>query len=151
MLRRAGPGDHDLIAGLWSAPSNAQWIEPPEPGEIADAIGGGLAFLWDGPQGVTGFATLITWVPRVFGLSALVSTQPGTGEALLRAVLAEVFGPLDGHRIGFDVTSDNARALRLYDRLGFQKEGLIRECWLRPDGSWADCYLLGLLKREWRP
>lgn len=151
MLRRAGPDDHDLIEGLWLAPANAQWIEPPEPGEIADAIAHDLAFLWNGPQGVTGFATVITWVPRVFGLSALASTRPGTGEVLLRAVLAQVFGPLDGHRIGFDVTSDNARALRLYERLGFQKEGLIRECWLRPDGSWADCYLLGLLKREWQP
>jgi RimJ/RimL family protein N-acetyltransferase len=43
------------------------------------------------------------------------------------------------------------RALRLYESLGFQREGLIRECWRRPDGAWVDCFLLGLLQREWRP
>ncbi len=66
-------------------------------------------------------------------------------------MLATVFGPRGGHRIGFDVTVDNTRALRLYDRLGFRREGHIRECWLRPDGQWVDCLLLGLLAREWRP
>ena len=92
----------------------------------------------------------VAWVPQVYGLSALVSTQAGQGEPLLRAVLARVFGPLQGHRIGFDVTVDNARALRLYERLGFQREGHIRECWKRPGGDWVDCYLMGLLAREWQ-
>ena len=151
MLRLAGAADHDLIESLWLAPTNAQWIEPPEDGEIAGAIGRGEAFLWDTGGVVAGFATVMTWVPDVYGLSALVSTRPGQGEPLLRAVLAQVFGPLKGHRIGLDVTVDNERALRLYDRLGFQREGHIRECWKRPDGNWVDCYLMGLLAREWKP
>ena len=79
------------------------------------------------------------------------TARPGQGEPLLRAVLARVFGQLRGHRIGFDVTVDNERALRLYERLGFQREGHIRECWKRPDGNWVDCYLMGLLAREWKP
>ena len=39
----------------------------------------------------------------------------------------------------------------LLERLGFQREGHIRECWKRPGGDWVDCYLLGLLAREWKP
>ena len=151
MLRLARAADHDLIESLWLAPTNAQWIEPPEEDEIAGAISRGEAFLWDQGGEVAGFATMMTWVPQVYGLSALVSTEPGQGEPLLRAVLARVFGPLQGHRIGFDVTVDNARALRLYERLGFQREGHIRECWKRPGGDWVDCYLMGLLAREWTP
>ena len=150
MLRPAMARHLDLIAALWLAPTNAQWIEPPEEGEIEGAIGRGEAFLWDLDGEVAGFATMMTWVPQVYGLSALVSTRPGQGEPLLRAVLARVFGPLQGHRIGLDVTVDNARALRLYERLGFQREGHIRECWKRPGGDWIDCYLMGLLAREWR-
>jgi RimJ/RimL family protein N-acetyltransferase len=151
MLRRADPGDAALVDRLWRAPENAMWIEPPEDGEIDAAIAEGQAFLWDTDGEVTGFATLVTWVPEVYGLAALAVTRPGIGRPLLHAVLAEVFGPLGAHRIGFDVTADNMRALRLYESLGFQREGLIRECWRRPDGAWVDCFLLGLLQREWRP
>jgi RimJ/RimL family protein N-acetyltransferase len=70
---------------------------------------------------------------------------------MLRALLSRVFGPLKAHRIGFDVTADNARALALYPKLGFQREGLVRECWRRPAGDWVDCALLGLLAREYQP
>lgn len=148
MLRQARPADLPLLDALWRAPENARWIEPPDQGEIEAAIDEGLAFLWAPGAGVQGFAVAMTWVPRVYGLSAIACT-PGQGRPLLRAVLARVFGPLNGHRIGFDVTTDNARAIRLYETMGFQREGHIRECWQRPTGDWADCYLYGLLAREW--
>ncbi len=151
MLRRAAPEDATLIEALWRAPQNTPWIQPPEDGEIEEAIAAGHAFLWDVTGQTLGFATVMTWVPRVFGIAALATSQPGVGNPFLRAVLAQVFGPLEAHRIGFDVTVDNARALQLYERLGFQREGHIRECWHRPQGEWVDCYLMGLLQREWRP
>ncbi|MCU0829480.1 MAG: GNAT family N-acetyltransferase [Tabrizicola sp.] len=151
MLRPARVDEAGLIERLWNAPANAMWIEPPEDGEIDEVVAQGDAYVWDLDGTVTGFATLITWVPQVYGLGALAVTQRGQGEPFLRALLAEVFGPRGGHRIGFDVTADNSRALRLYERLGFQREGLIRECWLRPDGRWVDCLMLGLLQREWQP
>jgi RimJ/RimL family protein N-acetyltransferase len=150
-LVTATPDDHDVIDGLWRLPQNAQWIEPPEDGEIARSIDEGLAFLWRANGAVTGCAVLMTWVPQVFGLSAIVSVMPGQGGPFLRAILGKVFGPMNGHRIGFDVTADNARAIRLYEGLGFQREGVIRECWKRPGGDWADCHLMGLLAREWQP
>jgi RimJ/RimL family protein N-acetyltransferase len=151
MLRRADKGDMDKVRALWLAPDNANWIEPPEMGEIEEAIEQGYAFLWEVDGTACGMAVIMTWVPQVFGLSAIATTRPGQGEPLLRALLARVFGPLKAHRIGFDVTADNARALALYAKLGFQREGLIRECWKRPQGDWADCYLMGLLAREYRP
>ena len=148
MLRQARSLDLPQIDALWRAPANAPWIEPPEGGEIAASIDQGHSFVWQPDGVVTGFAVLMTWVPRVYGLSAIVC-PPGQGAPFLRAVLGQVFGPLKGHRIGLDVTSDNTRAVRLYDKLGFQREGLIRECWERSPGDWADCYLMGLLAREW--
>jgi RimJ/RimL family protein N-acetyltransferase len=143
--------DEGLIDSLWRAPANARWIEPPEEGEIADAIARGHAFLWQVQGEVAGFAVLFSWVPRVMALKAIATTRPGQGELFLRAVLAHTFGPLAAHRIGFDVTADNSRALALYDRLGFRREGLIRECWRREDGTFVDCHLLGMLAREWQP
>lgn len=155
MLRQARPSDLPLIDALWRAPENALWIEPPEEGEIEEAIDAGLAFLWETQGQPPGFAVLMTWVPRVMGLSA-IACPPGHGTPFFRALLAHVFGPLGAHRIGFDVTADNARAIRLYENFGFTREGHIRECWQRPDlpdraGDWADCYLYGLLAKEWTP
>ena len=150
MLRQARTPDLPLIDALWRAPDNARWIEPPDEGEIEASVAAGLSFLWEAPDQPAGFAVLMTWVPRVMGLSA-IACPPGQGTPFLRALLGQVFGPLNAHRIGFDVTADNARAIRLYERLGFQREGLIRECWQRPDGDWADCALYGLLARDWQP
>ena len=151
MLVQATPADHDLIARMWLAPSTANWIEPPDHGEIASAIDAGFAFLWHKNGQAVGFAILMTWVPRVMGLSAFVSDQPGQGQPFLRAVLAHIFGPLNAHRVGLDCTTDNVRAIRLYENIGFQNEGRVRECWQRPAGDWTDCELYGLLAREWRP
>ena len=149
MLVQATPADHDLIEAMWLAPANANWVEPPEPGEVAAAIGAGFAFLWVPKDEPVGFAVLMTWVPRVMGISVIACTEPGQGAPFLRAILDHIFGTLNAHRIGLDVTADNTRALRLYERLGFIREGQVRECWLRPAGDWTDCILLGLLAREW--
>lgn len=148
MLRQARPTDLPLIDALWRAPGNALWIEPPEDGEIDTAIAQDLAFLWEIPGQPPGMAVLMTWVPRVMGLSA-ITCPPGQGKPFFRALLAHVFGPLNAHRIGFDVTADNARAIALYESFGFIREGHIRECWQRPSGDWVDCYLYGLLAKEW--
>ncbi len=61
---------------------------------------------------VPGFASLISRHPGVCGLSALGTTQTGIGEPFLQAILAEMFDPLAAHRLGLDVTADNARAWR---------------------------------------
>lgn len=151
MLVQATPADHDLIEGLWLAPTTTHWIEPPENDEIASAIDAGLAFLWQHNGQAVGFAVLMTWVPRVMGLSAFVSALPGQGQPFLRAVLGHIFGPLNAHRVGLDCTTDNVRAIRLYDNAGFQNEGRVRECWQRSTGQWTDCDLYGLLEREWQP
>jgi len=150
MLRRAEAGDAGLIDRLWQAPANAHWIEPPDEGEIAASIDAGLSFLWEVDGTPAGFAVMMAWVPRVYGLSAIATHQRGQGAPFMRALLAHVFTELDGHRIGFDVTANNARALALYAASGFVPEGRVRECWQRPDGAWVDCLLLGLLAREWQ-
>ena len=154
MLQQARPSDLPLIEALWRAPANARWIEPPEDGEIEASLAAGLAFLWQAPGAdpgqARGMAVLMTWVPRVLGLSVL-ACPPGQGRPFLGAILAQVFGPLNAHRIGLDVTTDNTRAIRLYEHLGFQREGHVRECWQRPAGDWVDCFLYGLLAKEWTP
>jgi RimJ/RimL family protein N-acetyltransferase len=52
------------------------------------------------------------------------------------------------HRLQLTVLDYNARAIAMYERLGFQREGTYRELGLR-DGRRYDMHLYGLLRPEW--
>jgi RimJ/RimL family protein N-acetyltransferase len=70
------------------------------------------------------------------------------GEALA-ALIDHSFGVLRLRRLEADVDPDNASSLRILGRLGFQREGLLRERW-SVGGGIQDSVFLGLLAREWR-
>ncbi len=150
-LQVALPTDASLIGRLWTNADWAEHIDPPAPDQIGAAIAAGLAFVWRPETEVLGFAVLTQWHDGVYGLAALVATRKGVGRPLMHSVLAHVFGPLNAHRISLDVTADNTRALRFFAATGFQAEGVLRECWRRPSGTWVDCVFMGLLAREWQP
>ncbi len=52
------------------------------------------------------------------------------------------------HRLWVHIVSDNAASLGLADKLGFQREGLLRKN-LFIDGRWEDSVLMGLLESEY--
>lgn len=66
----------------------------------------------------------------------------------LTALVDFAFTTLTLNRIEADVDPRNAASLRLLERLGFQREGLLRERWIVGDEI-QDSVLLGLLRREW--
>lgn len=70
------------------------------------------------------------------------------GEALV-AVLEFGFTRLGLNRVEADIDPRNAASARTLERLGFQKEGFLRERWI-VDGEVSDSALYGLLAREWR-
>lgn len=71
----------------------------------------------------------------------------GFAQEAVRAALRFGFDAMDLHRVEADVHPENAASLRLLERLGFRREGLLRERW-RVEGRWDDSVLLGLLRRE---
>lgn len=88
---------------------------------------------------------------RSVELSLLVDAThwgQGLGTDVLESVLAACFDGWGVHRVGVRVEEDNARALALYRRLGFQDEGCLRQAAFR-DGRHADILLFGLLATEW--
>lgn len=60
-----------------------------------------------------------------------------------------IFGTLGLHRLEADIDPANRASERSLRRLGFQREGLLRERWI-VDGKVADTAFFGLLAREWR-
>jgi len=76
--------------------------------------------------------------------------EKGYGTEALRLVIAYAFGELNLHRLSLTVIAHNVRAIALYERAGFVREGVFREFGER-DGERYDLLLYGLLRREWRP
>ncbi len=72
----------------------------------------------------------------------------GYGYEVMQLVLAFAFKELNLHRVQLTVFSYNERAIALYEKLGFVREGTYREA-LHRDGQRHDTLLYGILRHEW--
>ena len=69
----------------------------------------------------------------------------GIGTNLLRALLDLADNWVGLRRVELTVNVDNERAVRLYERMGFEREGTRRADILR-DGKLVDCFLMARVK-----
>ncbi|SFA79521.1 MULTISPECIES: GNAT family N-acetyltransferase [unclassified Bacillus (in: firmicutes)] len=95
----------------------------------------------------------ILWSHRTAWVSIFIGEEnlhgQGFGSEAMERVLEFAFCELNLHRLQLTVFSYNARAIALYEKLGFKKEGTYRE-FLERDLQRHDMFLYGLLKHEWR-
>lgn len=94
----------------------------------------------------------ILWAHRVSSVSIAIGETKhwgqGYGYEVMQLALQFAFDELNLHRVQLTVFSYNERAIALYEKLGFQREGVHREH-LQRDGRRYDMYLYGLLRSEW--
>ena len=74
--------------------------------------------------------------------------RQGIGAEAVSAMLDFCFGALGLHRAQAFVHPENLASIALVERLGFQREGLLREH-LRVGEAWRDDFVYGLLVSEW--
>src|SRR6266498_386833 len=67
----------------------------------------------------------------------------GVGSALLRAGIEWARGA-GAHKVALQVWPHNAAALALYEKFGFQREGLLRGHYRRRNGELWDAIVMGL-------
>ncbi|HKO96384.1 MAG TPA: GNAT family N-acetyltransferase [Pyrinomonadaceae bacterium] len=72
----------------------------------------------------------------------------GYMQEALRALLEYAFNTLNLHRIEADVDPRNTGSIRTVEKLGFQREGYLRERW-QVSGEIQDALFFGLLRPEW--
>ncbi|HEY3316022.1 MAG TPA: GNAT family protein [Bacillota bacterium] len=84
-----------------------------------------------------------------FSLYDAAQRGKGYGADALRVLLSSAFDRLHLHRVELNVNEDNQRAQRLYRRLGFVVEGLVRDDDFA-GGRYRHSYLMGLLEDEFR-
>lgn len=66
----------------------------------------------------------------------------------LNSLLTFTFEKLNLHRLEADVDPRNTASVKVLERLGFQKEGFLRERWI-VQGEIQDAVFYGLLKSDW--
>ena len=147
-----------VVNRYWSFPA---WTDPSQARDyFASAIGGRDAnrmLCWaiteTGSDRLTGATTLFA-INRAQGRAevgyALRASHWGRGLAqeTLRLVLGHAFDTLMLRRIEADIDPRNAASCRLVERMGFVREGLLRDRWCVA-GEVSDSAIYGLLAREW--
>jgi len=75
----------------------------------------------------------------------IYSTSPHwCSKSVLKYIFTTCFETLNCKRVNVFVSKDNQKSLNLCTRLGFKKEGLLRQ--YRENGQ--DCFIMGMLKKE---
>ncbi len=88
----------------------------------------------------------VAWL--AIGIGERENWGKGIGGEAMTLALDFAFRELNLHRVQLTVFEYNERAIALYERLGFVREGVCRE-FMQRDGRGYDMYLYGLLRREW--
>jgi len=73
----------------------------------------------------------------------------GHGTDMLEALVGFGFASLRLERIWLDVYDFNPGARRVYERVGFRHEGVLRHAFFR-DGRFVDAHRMSILAGEWR-
>ena len=101
--------------------------------------------------GVTGFEN-ISWNNGTaliyIGIGEEKHRGHGYAKEALNLTMEFGFEELNFHRIYLTVLEYNEPAIKLYEKLGFKREGIYRE-FIHRDGRRYDMYLYGILRPEW--
>jgi len=137
----------------WTDRSRTDWFLA-RCGQLAEE-GSGVRLAIDRVSDDTflGWCSLTHWVPehRRASLSYIFDEAAwGSGYATeaARAVLQWAYDTLDLNRVQAEVDTRNAASAHVLEKLGFVREGTLREdCVV--DGDVSDSWVYGLLRREW--
>ena len=69
----------------------------------------------------------------------------GVGPDAMRTLISWLFDARGHHRLTVDPAAENARALHVYEKLGFRRVGVLRRYERVEDGAWRDGLLMELL------
>lgn len=117
------------------ASDDARYLVWREDGEVAAFV---LLLKMTNPHGVVEAKTI-----------AAARPGEGLGRRLVPALMDWVFENTGANRLELDCSTANTRALRVYDREGFVREGVVREVYRLEDGTYISSVLFSILRREW--
>lgn len=156
-LRPVTSGDIPRLTEILSEPEVAQWWprydEKRVRGELVDsddivAFGievaaelVGCAQYHEEPAHEYRYATMDLFLdPRWHG--------KGLGTDAIRTLARHLVFDKSHHRLAIDPATDNVKAIRAFQRVGFKPVGVMRQYQRTVDGGWKDGLLMDLLKKD---
>jgi len=73
----------------------------------------------------------------------------GYGTEALNLVVQYAFSKLGLALLGLTVFPSNKRAIRAYEKVGFQRRKLLKKSWLLPSGEYVDMWLMEFTRQQW--
>jgi L-phenylalanine/L-methionine N-acetyltransferase len=159
-IRRAEPDDYRAVYEIYSCPkAMAGTLQLPYPSledwrqrlaaPVADTYNL-VAVVGERVVGILGLHTFPNRPRRrhAGGIGVGVHDEwqgKGVGTALVRAGVEMADKWLNLTRLELEVYTDNEPAIRLYERFGFVREGLLRQHAFR-DGRYVDAYMMARLR-----
>ena len=146
-LRPTTPTDREALKAIRDEPEVLRWWEPQSPdwpGDEEDVelltitLDGevvGLVQFWEEPDDDY----------RHADVDILLATRHhgrGLGTDAMRTIVAHLTNDRGHHRITLTTSPDNARAVRVYEKVGFRTVGVTRHSERRHDGRWYDELLM---------
>lgn len=156
-LREGTAADIDYVEAVDSAPENAPFVtQDPRAEREANAVSPDKKYLiverCDSGEAVG--AILVAGLTNPDGeiewrRIVITAKGQGYGKEAMELLMAWSFEDLGAHRGWLDCKEDNRRALHVYESVGLQREGLLRET-LRIGGKYVNLVILAILDREYR-
>ncbi len=158
-LRPVRPSDEAALTRIFTDPEVARWwgaparsvndslnLDDSESGFVIDLGDQSIGFIQCGEEpdpmyerAAIDIALHSDWQGQGLGPDAIRT---------LAQYLIEVRGH---HRLTIDPAADNVHAIKVYERVGFNRVGIMRKYERGPDGSWHDGLLMELLAEELAP
>jgi len=99
-------------------------------------------------QGFVNLRRISDWGLGEWGFYVAPNSEKGTGSVMGGMALRYAFESLRLKKLCGEVISSNSRSIRFHQRLGFRREGILREQHFNGK-SYEDIHCFGLLAREW--
>jgi aminoglycoside 6'-N-acetyltransferase len=151
-LRPLETGDSEALRALHLQPGVTRWWGPmeedfphdePESTRLTIVAGGEIA-------GMIQYAEELEPECRHASLDIFVGDDfagSGIGTEAIQQVVRTLVEERGHHRITIDPETDNAAAIRSYEKAGFRRVGVMEAAWLnRSSGEWRDVLLMELVR-----
>jgi aminoglycoside 6'-N-acetyltransferase len=148
-LRPVETGDLPALVAILEEPEVARWWRRDEWERVDEDDAVTFAIVADGSiAGCIQFSEETD--PDYFSAAVdiFVATDAqgrGVGPDAMRTLIAWLIDARGHHRLTVDPAADNARAVHVYEKLGFRRVGLLRRYERVEDGLWRDGVLMELL------
>jgi aminoglycoside 6'-N-acetyltransferase len=148
VLRPLEPGDEAQLRAALDTPEVAEWWTPPRPGfpfedepeltrfaVLVDGDVAGMVQYYEEPDPDGRYADVDVFLhPDHHG--------HGIGTDTLATLIRHLTDDRGHHRVQLSTSVDNARAIRVYEKLGFRRVGTLEASWRDRAGAWRDELLM---------